>query len=176
MAGLVVGGLAVGAVLGMAGEQLPVGPAHVLMLLASSVGLVTATALLTSWHLRRGRAMVGTGFAVLTGAEMLIWAGGGPAHGGDDAFAAGVAFYVPALLLVALPAVLPTWSRAAAALAVVPFGALGIIALTGGTPAPALQDAGYGLLTVSLIGWAVDILRDGRTAPASRPVREPERA
>jgi hypothetical protein len=176
IAALVVGGLAVGAVLGLAGEQVPIGSAHVLMLLVSSVGLVTATALLTYWHLRRGRVLVGAGFAVLTVAEMLIWGGGGPAFGREETFAAGVAFYVPALLLVAAPAVLPIWSRAAAALATVPFGALATIALTGGTPAAVLQDAGYGLLTISLIGWALEILRESRTAPAAGRLSAPERA
>ena len=174
--GLVVGGLAVGAVLGLLGDELPKGATHVLMLLVSSVGLVTATALLTYWHLRRGRALIGTGFGILTVAEMLIWAGGGPAFGREETFAAGVAFYVPALLLVAVPAVLPVWSRAAAALAAVPFGALATIALTGGTPAPVLQDVGYGLLTVSLIGWALEIRRESRTAPAAARLGEPERA
>lgn len=167
MAGLMIGGLAVGAVLGLAGDQLPVGSAHVLLLLVSSVGLVVGTALLTCWHLRRGRALVGAGFAILTVAEMLIWATGGPVVGDEASFAAGVAFYVPALLLVAVPAVLPVWARAAAVLAGVAFGALATVALTGGAPAPVLQDAGYGLLTLSLVGWALDVLRDIRSpAPA----------
>ena len=173
---LVAVGLAVGAVLGLIGDQLPLGATHVLMLLVSSVGLVVGTVLLALWHLRRGRTLLGAGFAILTVAEMLIWATGGPLMGDEASFGAGVAFYVPALLLVAVPAVLPLWSRAAAALATLPFGGLAVTELTGGTPWAVLQDAGYGLLTLSLIGWALEIVRESRTAPAAGRLGEPERA
>jgi hypothetical protein len=176
LAGLVVGGLAVGAVLGLIGDQLPLGTTHVLLLLISSLGLVVGTALLAYWHLRRRRALVGAGFAILTVAEMLIWATGGPLVGGEESFAAGAAFYVPALLLVAAPAVLPVWARVAAGLAAVPFGALATVTLTGGAPAPVLQDVGYGLLTVALIGWAIDVLRESRTESVAGRLRGPERA
>ena len=171
---LVAGGLAIGAVLGLIGDQLPLGATHVLMLLLSSVGLVVGTVLLALWHLRRGRTLVSAGFAILTVAEMLIWATGGPVVGDEASFAAGVAFYLPALLLVAVPAVLPPWSRAAAALATLPFGALAVIELTGGTPSAVLQDAGYGLLTISLIGWALQIVRESRTAPEAGRLGESE--
>ena len=169
MAGVAVGGLAVGAAFGLVGDQLPIGATHVLMLLISSLGLVMGTALLAHWHLRHRRVLVGTGFAVLSVAEMLIWATGGPVVGDEASFAAGAAFYVPALLLIALPAGLPVWARAAGVLAAVPFAALATVALTGGSPSPILQDAGYGLLTISLIGWAVDLLRGTRPpVPAAR--------
>ena len=171
-----VGGLAVGAVLGLLGDRLPLGAAHVLLLLVSSVGLVVGTMLLAIWHLRRGRVLVGAGFAVLTVAELMVWAGGGPLVGDDASFAAAVAFYVPALLLIGLPPVLPVWSRLAAALATVPFGALATITLTGGTPPPPLQDAGYGLLTVALVGWAVDVLRESRPAARDGGRRDQEPA
>lgn len=168
IAAVAVGGLAVGAVLGLTGEQLSVGATHVLLLLLSSLGLVVGTALLAHWHLRRGRVLLGVGFAVLTVAEMLIWATGGPLVGDDASFGAGVAFYVPALLLTAVPDVLPVWSRAAAVLAAVPFGAVATITLTGGAPAPVLQDVGYALFTVALIGWALDLLREVRGPLAER--------
>lgn len=177
VAAMTVGGLATGAVLGLGGEQFPVGSAHVLMLLLSSVGLVVATALLAYRHLRRGRALVGAGFGILTVAEMLMWSTGGPLVGGHGSFAAAVAFYLPALLLISVPPVLPVWARAAGVLAAVPFGTLATIALAGGTPAAALQDAGYALLTVALIGWALEVVRGSgpRAADAHRQDREPAR-
>lgn len=171
-----VGGLGAGAVLGLVGDQLPLGAAHVLLLLVSSVGLVVGTSLLAGWHLRRGRVLVGTGFAVLTVAEVMVWAGGGPLVGGDASFAAAVAFYVPALLLIGLPPVLPVWSRLAAALAAFPFGALATVTLTGHAPPPLLQEAGYGLLTVSLVGWAIGVVRESRPAARDADRREPEPA
>ena len=176
MAGLAVAGLAVGAVFGLVGDQLPLGAAHVLLLLVSSLGLVAGTALLAHWHLRQRRVLIGTGFAVLAVAEMLIWATGGPVVGDQASFAAGVAFYVPALLLISVPGGLPGWARGAGMLAAVPFGVLATIALTGGEPPAVLQDAGYGLLTIALVGWAHDLLGETRSpAPAARPA-EPKPA
>ena len=163
LAAVAVPGLAVGAVLGLIGDQLPLGAAHVLLLLVRSVGLVVGTTLLAYWHLRQGRALVGAGFAVLSVAEMVMWSTGGPLVGVQPSFGAAVAFYVPALLLIGLPAVLPVWSRVAGLLAAVPFGALATRTLTGGTHVGVLQEAGYGLLTVALIGWALHLLRESRT-------------
>lgn len=176
MARVAVGGLGLGAVFGLVGDQLPLGAGHVLLLLVSSFGLVVGTALLAYWHLRLGRAMVGTGFAVLTVAEMLIWATGGPIVGDEASFAAGMAFYVPALLLIALPAALPVWVRVAGVLAAVPFGVLATAALTGGVPSGVLQDAGYGLLTIALIGWALDLLRATRSPALAAQPGEPRPA
>ena len=175
LAAVAVPGLAVGAVLGLVGDQLPLGAAHVLMLLASSVGLVVGTALLAYWHLRQSRALVGAGFAVLTVAEMVMWSTGGPLVGVQSSFGAAVAFYVPALLLIGVPAVLPVWSRVAGALAAVPFGALATITLTGGDHVRVLQEVGYGLLTVALIGWALHLVREFRSSAGLRGEPEPAR-
>jgi hypothetical protein len=77
-------------------------------------------------------------------------------------------FYVPALLLISVPPRFALWARAAGALAVLPFGIHAVVFLLGGNPAEILQIAGYLLLSVAVIGWAVDVVRSARSAHASR--------
>lgn len=166
---LIAGGLLVGVVLGMAGNIPTEGWLQNLLFVVSSIGLMVAGALLVLREARRGADLVAAGFAIFAVAEIIIWVGGrttGP--GGEAPFAAATLFYAPALLLISLPPRFALWARAAGALAAVPFGVHAVVYLLGGNPSEVLEIAGYLLLSVAVIGWAVDVVRSARSAHGSR--------
>jgi hypothetical protein len=165
----IVGGLLVGVVLGMAGNVPQEGWLQNLLYAVSSIGLVVASALLVLREARRGADLVAAGFAIFTVAEIIVWVSGGPTGpGGDAPFAAATLFYAPALLLISVPLRFAFWARAAGALAAVPFGIHAVVFLLGGNPSEVLQIAGYLLLSVAVIGWAVDVVRSTRHANGGR--------
>ena len=115
-----------------------------------------------------------TGFALLAVAEAVMSSGtaaSGP--GAMPAFGAGVALYVPALLLVSLPRGFPIWSRVAGTVAAVPFLAEAVLVFDNRPQPPTgpLPSAGYALMTIASVGWIIQVLR---TAPPSRAVSDLE--
>jgi hypothetical protein len=165
---VIAAGFAVGAVLGMGGNFLPVGPAREVAHSISSLGLILGSALFAARFARQGRDTVAAGFALLALAEAILMSQG---MSGDpsslSAFATGAALYVPALLLASLPTGLPIWARIAGGLAAVPFGAHALLHWLGhapGTGGP-IASAGFMLLTVAIVGWIVVALRASRTSP-----------
>lgn len=166
---IVAGGLLVGVVLGMAGNVPQEGWLQTILYAVSSIGLAVAGVLLVLREARRGADLVAAGFAIFAVAEIIIWVGGGTTGpGGEAPFAAATLFYVPALLLISTPPRFALWARAAGALAAVPFGVHAVVYLLGGNPAEILEIAGYILLSVAVIGWAVDVVRSTRVAHGSR--------
>lgn len=165
----IVGGLLVGVVLGMAGNIPQEGWLQTVLFAVSSIGLTVAGVLLVLREARRGADLVAAGFAIFAIAEVILWTGGGSTGpGGEAPFAAAVLFYAPALLLISAPPRFAFWARAAGALAAVPFGVHAVVFLLGGTPTEILQITGYLLLSVAVIGWAVDVVRSTRAAHGSR--------
>ncbi len=161
----IVGGLAVFVALGLVANIPGEGPAQDLLHAVSSIGLVVAGALLALREARRGADLVAAGFAILAIAQVVMWAGVGP--GGEASFAAAALFFAPALLLVSLPPCFAIWTRAAGALAAVPFGAHGVAYLLSGSPPEGLlnaEDTAYPVLLIAVIGWAVDVFRSTRAA------------
>jgi hypothetical protein len=166
---IIAGGLLVGVVLGMAGNIPTEGWLQNLLFAVSSIGLTVAGVLLVLREARRGADLVAAGFAIFAVAEILIWVGGGTTGPASEApFAAATLFYVPALLLISAPPRFSLWARAAGALAALPFSIHAVVFLLGGNPAEVLQIAGYLLLSVTVIGWAVDVVRSARSAHGSR--------
>lgn len=160
----IAGGLLVGVVLGMVGNVPPVGWLQTLLFAVSSVGLTVAAALLVLREARCGADLVAAGFAIFTVAEIIIWVGGGTTGpAGEAPFAAATLFYVPALLLISAPPRFALWARVAGALATVPFGSHAGVFLLGGNPAEILEIVGYLLLSVAVIGWAVDVVRSRKS-------------
>jgi hypothetical protein len=163
-----VGGFAVGVVLGFLGNWIEEGPTQSLLYAVSSVGLVAASVLAAVRAIPRGEDLLASGFATFALAEAVLWATGGPGAGSEASFATGAMFYVPALLLLALAGSLPLWSRLAGAIATVPFGAHAVRFIAGHdvTSEGALAAAGYTLLTVAALGWIWWALRtEGADAP-----------
>ena len=170
---LIVVGLAVGAVLGLGGNFIHVGPAQNVVYTISSLGIIMGSALLAAWFARQGRDTVAIGFALLALAEGIILSSlflsaSTPTDPGAYAsFAAGVALYAVALLLVSIPPAFPLWTRIAGALAAVPFAAHALLWLLGRSPASSgpLASTGYVLLIVAMVGWMITVLR---AAPSSQ--------
>ncbi len=159
---LIVAGLATGAILGMVGSMLPAGPAQNEAWEISSVGLIVGALLLAITFFRRGNDTVAAGLALLVLAEAVM--SGGTAAGvagGLSAFGAGVALYVPALLLSSIPKTFPIWSRGAGILAAIPFAAEAALVYSGSGEPPTgpLPSAGYTLLTLAIVGWIVSVVR-----------------
>ena len=156
-----VAGLAVGAVLGQVGGALGIGTAQTVLFAVSSVGLAVGAIMLAFRHLRRGETVVAAGFAILAVAETMIWTGGGPAQGGEAAFAGATLFYVPALLMVSLPPAFPAWVRVVGAAGAIPFGIHVALFLLGAEPTSqdAQAIAGYIMLTLAVVGWIVSVVR-----------------
>jgi hypothetical protein len=166
---IIAGGLLVGVVLGMAGNIPAEDWLRNLLFAVSSIGLMVAGVLIVLREARRGADLVAAGFAIFAVAEIIIWVGGGTTGPASEApFAAATLFYVPALLLISVPPRFVLWARVAGALAALPFGIHATVYLLGGNPAEILQIAGYLLLSVAVIGWAVDAVRSARSAPGSR--------
>lgn len=162
----IVGGLAVFVVLGLVANIPGEGALQDLLHAVSSIGLVVAVALLALREARRGGDLVAAGFAILAVAQVVMWAGFGT--GSEASFAAAVLFFAPALLLISLPPRFAFWARMAGALAAVPFGIYAGVFLLGGKPADVLEIAGYLLLSVAAIGWAVDVVRSRKSTDGVR--------
>lgn len=170
---LTVVGLAIGAVLGFGGNFIHVGQAQNVVYVISSLGIIMGSALLAAWFARQGRDTVAIGYALLALAEGILLSGlflsaNTPTDPAAYAsFAAGVALYPVALLLASIPPAFPLWTRIAGALAAIPFAAHALLSLLGYAPNPSgpLASIGYVLLTLTIVGWSIAVLR---TVPLSQ--------
>lgn len=157
---ITTGALVVGAALGFGGNFAPVGPVQDLLYAVSAAGLVLGAIVLALEHATLGHTLPAAGFVILALGESRLL---NPTHapGAEASFAAGVLLYVPALLLIAFSPWAPRWTRAVGALAAVPF-AVHAVAYLGGaaveTDGP-LPSVGYALLTVTIVGWIITVLR-----------------
>lgn len=158
--GVVAGGLGVGATLGFTGNFVAPGSVQDLLYGVSAVGLILGASLLAVSHLSAGRHLGGAGFLMLALGETRVL---NPTHvpGGEESLAAGMLLYAPALLLVAASGWGPRWVRALGAAAAVPFAAHGLLVFGGGAvdTAGPLASIGYTLLTLTVVGWIVTVLR-----------------
>lgn len=163
MAMVVVTGLTVGWVLGLGGTFLEAGStARAVFWVVSSVALLVGVGLLAAWSVRSGLLFMAGGSLVLMAGEAMIHAQGPEAV---DAFAAATFAYVAALLLTAASPWPPVWARVASAGSAVAFAIHAASYLGGSTLGPdsPAAGAGYGLLTLTLIGWSVRLLRPDRS-------------
>lgn len=162
--GIVTVGLVVGGVLGFGGSLLGPGAVQNLLYAVSALGLILAATLLAVEHASAGRRLAAAGFALLAlGETRLLNPTDEP--GADASFAAGVMLYAPGLLLIALSPWAPRWVRATGAAAAVVFAAHALVYFGGGTvdSTGPLASIGYGLLTVTVAGWALTVLRSPKS-------------
>ncbi|MDP9252435.1 MAG: hypothetical protein M3O80_05460 [Chloroflexota bacterium] len=164
---LIVAGLAIGAVFGFAGGIAGPGGANSLLYAISSAGLIVGCLFATLSAYERGMRVRAAGFACLALAEAVMHSGTGGANA-ESAFAGGALLYVPALLLIAAEAGLSPITRAAGALAALPFGVHSVAFYLGADVSYAgpLAQGGYVLLSLAIIGWIVSALR----APSPRRI------
>lgn len=167
---IIVAGLAVGMVLGFAGNFLPTGTPQNIAYLFSSLGLIVAGALYALRLIRTGFDLVGIGIALFALGEVVILSAGTPSDpGGNASFSAGVALYALGLPLASLPLAspFPIWARATGVLAAIAFAAHALMWWTGhqvlsGGP---LASIGYVLLVITIAGWILALLRTPAAAP-----------
>ena len=160
---VVICGVAVGVVLGIAGNAFDRGSierdiAHAV----SSLGLVVAAAVLAVRLARSGLVPAAAGFAIFAIAETMIWSTGGSSVPGADAtFAMAVLFSAPGLALVATAPTLAGWSRIAGALAAGLFAIHGFRYLGGATVTSddGIVGVAYMLLALASLGWGWSMLR-----------------
>lgn len=162
--GIVTVGLAVGGVLGFSGSFLSPGAVQNMLYAVSAVGLILAATLLAAEHASTGRQRAGAGFALLALGETRLL-NPTDAPGADASFAAGVLLYAAGLLLLALSSWAPRWVRATGAAAAVFFAAHALVYFGGRTvdSTGPLASIGYGLLTVTVAGWIITVLRSPRS-------------
>ena len=165
---IVTVGLAVGGVLGFGGSFVDPGAVQDLLYAVSAVGLVLAATLLAVEHASSGRRLAAAGFALLALGETRLL-NPTDAPGADASFAAGVLLYAPGLLLVALCSWAPRWVRATGAAAAIVFAAHALSFFAGKTvdSTGPLASIGYALLTVTVAGWVITVLRSPRSRGAS---------
>jgi hypothetical protein len=175
-------GLLIAVVAGLAGRGFESVATKSVLFALSSVGWVTATAILAFQQAHRGELTVAAGFLILTIAETLLWVSGRP---GDPAyevgFAGGAMFYVPGLLMIGVPAVFPWIIRALAILSAGAWtlGTARFLTGSGFSDTDPLAIAGYSLISAFFAGvaWvsffsraaAVGSRRDEHLGAASAP-------
>lgn len=152
--------LAVGGVLGFSGGLVSPGAAQNTLYAVSAVGLILAATLLAVEHVSTGRRLAAAGFALLALGETRLL-NPTDAPGADASFAAGVMLYAPGLLLIALSSWAPRWVRATGAAAAVCFAAHALVYFGGSAvdSSGPLASIGYGLLTLTVAGWILTVLR-----------------
>ena len=157
---VVVGGLVVGALLGFGGNFFDPGAVQDLLYAVSSTGLIAASALLAVERARVGSVFTAAGFALFAlGEARLLNPTGAP--GGEASFAAGVLLCAAALLLIGMSTWAPYWVRIVGWMSAVPF-ATHALAFLGGADVDstgALAGIAYALLTLTIVGWVLTVLR-----------------
>lgn len=163
----------VGAVLGFGGNFFEQGEAQNVLYGLSGAGLIVASVLLVLEHASTGRRFAAAGFALLALGETRVL---NPADmpGSEASFAAGVLLYAPALLLIGASTWAPLGARVTGAGAAVAFAAHSLIYLGGGEidSTDPLAGIGYTLLTITVVGWILTVLRSQEPAPAPARPRE----
>ncbi|MBK9176790.1 MAG: hypothetical protein IPM46_10755 [Flavobacteriales bacterium] len=156
-------GLAIGVAFGIAGGAFSDPIQQGIVYEISSLGLTAALALLAVKHMQSSQDLAAAGFIVFAIAEGVMTAGS-PAGGqvAMSSFGAGMALYLPALLLIIAKPCFPVWTRITGAAATVPFGIAAAQIFLGHevSSADALPGAGYGLLSLTMIGWIIALLRE----------------
>ncbi len=165
----IVGGLGIGAVLGFAGNF--VGHqthAQSVLFGLSAIGLILGSVLLAVEHASSGHRLAAAGFALLALGETRVLNPTDVA-GGEGSFAVGVLLYVPGLLMIALSTWAPRWVRLLGAAAAVPFAAHSLAYLSGASvdSTGPLAGIGYALLTTTILGWILAVLRPSTPAATS---------
>ena len=97
--------------------------------------------------------------------------GGTPAGdlGGQPFFGAGMAMYMPALVLISIPKYFSVWNRLTGIAASIPFLIAGAIIFSGGEVLASsdLAGAAYGLLSITIIGWITKLLATSEVSSTS---------
>jgi hypothetical protein len=157
-------GLALGAVLGMAGTFVADPNLRSILWGIDSLGVIVATTVLALKFFRSGNDAVAAGFLIYTIGECVML--GGTAQSLDamvPAFAAGAALWAVGLLLTAIPRGFSLWIRFVSIIAALLFAATAARIFAGtrilATDRP-LPTVGYPFLVLSFAGWIWFLLQE----------------
>jgi uncharacterized membrane protein (UPF0136 family) len=151
-------GLAIGAVLGMAGTFASSVAWRGLAWGLDGTALIIATALLTIHHVRRGNEVVAAGFLVFVVGEGLILSGAAmDLAASTPLFGAGVALWAASLALVSARNVMPAVVRGIGFIASLLFAVVAVEIFVGRALTPLSEPLpffAYPFLAATLFGWA----------------------
>jgi len=156
-------GFAIGAALGMAGSMVKDVITQMMLYEISSIGLIVATVLISGKYAKENSEFVAAGFILLAIAEAVMSAGtaANTLSGSQPSFGAGMALYVPSVLLISIPNKFAFVIRVTGTLASIPFAIASTkIFLGEQVPSTSLfPSIGYALLTITIVGWIWTIFR-----------------
>jgi hypothetical protein len=163
---LASGGLAVGAVLGMAGTLSPSPSLRGVAWGIDGVALVMASVLLTILFLRKGHELVASGFLVFVAGQTLVLSTAAmDLTAGAPVFGAGTGLWALALVLISAPSTFPLLVRGLGLVAAALFAATAL-QIFSGAPVTALTSPlpfhAYPALVATMSGWAWTVLKTGR--------------
>ena len=170
MRSLAIAGLAIGAILGLAGTFAPSPALRGLAWGIDGVALIVASAVLTVRYFRRGDDMVATGFLVFAIGEGLIVSGAAMELAASvPSFGAGAGLWAAALALISIPPVFPKVVRALGLIAAALFGFTALRIFAGAQLQPTTEPLpffAYPFLVATMFGWIWGLLRgDARERP-----------
>lgn len=154
---VVLAGLILGAVLGMAGTLVSSDVLRAELWAIDGTALVVSTVVLALYFFRQGCDGVAAGFMVYAIGEAVMLGGtAGTLTASVPAFAAGTALWAAGLALTSWPPVMPIWSRATGAVAAILFGFTSL-RIFGGTLLTPLSKPfpyfAYPFLVLTFAGW-----------------------
>ena len=159
-------GLAVGAVLGMAGTFAPSPSLRGLAWGIDGVALVMASALLTIWFFRKGQDLAATGFLVfVVGQGIIVSSAAMDLAASTPSFGAGASLWALALALISASAVFPSVVRGLGFLAAVLFTVTALQIFAGAQVTPTtspLPFHAYPVLVATMVGWIWALLSGTR--------------
>ena len=161
-------GLALGAFFGMIGSFLTNPQVQIGFYEISSVGLTWAGVLLGIRFLQEKEELISAGFFLLAIGEAVMSSGTTLGEvGGQAAFGAGIAIYVPSFLLISVPKRFPLLVRITGILASIPFLIASVKIFMGEEvySSSGVTGAGYGLFVLTIIGWIFYILKTNQKEP-----------
>ena len=160
---VVVLGLALGAILGMAGTMVTAQNVRAICWAIDSTALIVATSVLALTYFRKGCDAVAAGFLVYAIGEAVMLGGtAGALEASVPSFAAGTALWSAALLLTAAPKVFALWTRLAAFVGAVLFAITSVRIFCGELVLPTskpLPYFAYPFLVLTFVGWIWATLR-----------------
>ena len=157
-------GLAVGAILGMAGTFTPSASLRGLAWGVDGVGLVMAGALLMIMFYRMGHDVVASGFLVFVVGEGIIVSGTAIMDLGASipSFGAGSGLWAVSLALISIPRVFPAMVRVLGLIAAVMFASTALQIFAGVQLSPVaspLPFFAYPFFVATMFGWIWTLLK-----------------
>ena len=157
-------GLAIGAVFGLAGTIVTHSHLQAALWAIDSVGLVMATTLLTVKFLRKGCDVIAAGFLVFAIGEGVILSGTAAGLVGSiPSFAAGIALWAAALVLISIPNEFSMWVRVIGIATAILFAVTSARMFWGEPLLPTsspLPFFGYPFLVITIVGWITYLLKE----------------